>query len=153
MNKNRSPRWRALSTVTALLAGLQSTTALAAPGTAKERAAAEARYEKTDRDLTISTAAMGGGAGILLLAGIVFHVSAGRKADQCSTELSSSAVDLAGIRACQQATTREWGRNASFVGAGLAGVGAIITGALLAKHRRKGPQRVTLTGDGVLVRF
>ena len=150
----RRPRWRALCAATVLLIGLHSIPARAAPGTAKERAAAEARYEKTDSDLTISTAVMGGGAGVLLLAGIVFHVSASRKADQCSTGLDTSrGLDVAGIRACQQATTREWGRNASFLGAGLAGVGAIITGALLAKHRRKGPQRVTLTGDGVLVRF
>lgn len=152
--KLRRPRWQALSTATALLAGLHSIPARAAPGTASERAAAEARYEKTDSDLTISTAAMGGGAGMLLLAGIVFHVSASRKADQCSTGLDTSRrLDVAGIRACQQATSREWAGNVSFLGAGLAGVGAIITGALLAKHRRKGPQRVTLTGDGVLVRF
>lgn len=157
MNRHRNlrrPCWRALSTATALLAALQSTSAHAAPATAKEREVEQARYEQTDRDLTISTAALGGGAGMLLLAGVVFHVSASRKADQCSMGLDSgSALDVAGIRACQQATSREWARNGSFLGFGLAGVGAIITGTLLAKHRRDGPQRVTLTGDGVLIRF
>ncbi|MBV1858924.1 MAG: hypothetical protein KUG77_10975 [Nannocystaceae bacterium] len=122
--------------------------------TAKERANAQARYESTDRDLTISTAALGGGAGMLLLAGIVFHVSASRKADQCAAAGDSNLqLQLADIRACQQTVSREWGRNASFLGFGLAGVGAIITGALLAKHRREGPRRVTLTGDGVRIRF
>jgi hypothetical protein len=126
----------------------------AAPGAANEREVAQARYDKTDRDLTISTAALGGGAGVLLLAGIVFHVSAARKAEQCSTGLDSSAsLDVASIRACQQATSREWARTASFLGFGLAGIGAIITGTLLAKHCREGPQRVSLTGDGVLIRF
>ncbi|MGH1348341.1 MAG: hypothetical protein ACRBN8_42705 [Nannocystales bacterium] len=145
---------RGLGGATALLVALQSNPAHAAAPSAEDRAAAEDRYDRTDRSLVGATAAQAGGAGVLLLAGVALHISASakEKEKECG-DLDDTSLDVSGIQACQQAVTRATGRNVAFIGVGLAGVGAIVTGVLLARHRRRGVQRFAITGDGFRLRF
>ena len=138
---------RGLGGATALLVALQSNPAHAAAPSAEDRAAAEDRYDRTDRSLVGATAAQAGGAGVLLLAGVALHISASAKEKECG-DLDDTSLDVSGIQACQQAVTRATGRNVAFIGVGLAGVGAIVTGVLLARHRRRACSASPSQGTG-----